>query len=53
MLNNAATQYEKSYDHYASIYKQFIAFEEIGVEFFSDQKVTQRILTNPSAGDMT
>lgn len=52
MLNNAAQQYSKSYDHYSSIYKQFIQFEEIAVEFFSDNKPDQRILTNPSVGDM-
>lgn len=52
MLNNAAQQYSKSFDHYSTIYKQFIQFEEIAVEFFSDNQQDQRILTNPSAGDM-
>jgi hypothetical protein len=52
MLNNAAQQYAKSYDHYASIYKQFLSYEDIAVEFFADSKPDQRILTNPNAGDM-
>jgi len=38
MLNNAAQQYAKSYDHYASIYKQFLSYEDIAVEFFADSK---------------
>jgi hypothetical protein len=38
MLNNAAQQYSKSFDHYSTIYKQFIQFEEIAVEFFSDNQ---------------
>lgn len=52
MLNNAAQQYQKSYDHYASVYKQFIDYEECAVEFFSDADATKRVLTHANAGDM-
>jgi hypothetical protein len=52
MLNNAAIQYAKSYDHYSSVYKQFMQFEDIAVEYFSDNKSDRRILTNVVAGDM-
>ncbi len=52
MLNNAAIQYSKSYDHYSSVYKQFMQFEDIAVEYFSDNKSDRRILTNVAAGDM-
>lgn len=36
MLNNAAQQYQKSFEHYSSVYKQFMNYEETAVEFFSD-----------------
>lgn len=36
MLNNAAQQYAKSFEHYGSVYKQFISYEETAIEFFSD-----------------
>lgn len=36
MLTNAATQYQKSFDHYANVYKQFMQYEDSAVEFFGD-----------------
>lgn len=52
MMNGAATQYQKTYDHYASCYQQFIEFEECAVDFFCDGNKAQRVLTNEAAGDM-
>jgi len=51
MLNNAATQYSKSFEHYGSVYKQFMSYEETAVEFFSDNKADKRILTHADIGD--
>lgn len=51
MLNNAAQQYQKSFDHYASVYKQFMQYEDAAVEFFSDSSPNERILTNEAMGD--
>jgi len=36
MLNNAAQQYQKQFEHYGTVYKQFINYEDTAVEFFSD-----------------
>ena len=51
MLNNAAQQYQKSFDHYASVYRQFMQYEETAVEFFSDNNAQKKILTNEASGD--
>lgn len=51
MLNNAAQQYQKSFDHYASVYRQFMQYEETAIEFFADNDQKKKILTNELAGD--
>lgn len=48
MLNNAAQQYAKQFEHYGTVYKQFMNYEDTAVEFFSDNQQDKRILTqNP------
>lgn len=51
MLTNAAAQYQKSFDHYANVYKQFMQYEESAVEFFSDNNQSKKVLTHEAAGD--
>lgn len=53
MLTNAATQYQKSFDHYASVYRQFMQYEESAIEFFADNNQGKKILTNEAAGDFS
>jgi len=48
MLNNAAQQYAKSFEHYGTVYKQFMNYEDTAVEFFSDNNPDKRVITrNP------
>lgn len=54
MMENASKQYSKSYDHYASVYTQFMQFEDVAVDYFSDTVGAggKRVLTSDEVGDM-
>ncbi len=52
MINKASEDYKASIQHYGQIYNQFMAFEDIAVDYFGDGMQMQRVLTNSNVGDL-
>jgi len=54
-VNNIAaarSAFQQSYGHYNQMYKSFMKFEDVAIDYFADGDISQRTLTHPGATEI-
>jgi len=51
-MMNSVKEHQAHTNHYKDLYNLMMAYEDSAVEYFSENRMEERILTHPKAGDL-